>query len=129
MVALSFINRLQSTLAYDARGSAFFVRQTTRTAQMTSTLPSKFESVVAGQSCSEVQQLLGEPSLAEDTTIPAGSAWGLQESLTYKISAGAPVRQWIYECDASDYTIWFASVDGDWRVTLRLRLPTILRKR
>jgi hypothetical protein len=96
---------------------------------MTSALPAKFESIIAGQTCLEVQQLLGEPSLAEDATIPAGSVWGLQETLAYKISAGAPVRQWIYELDATDYTIWFASVDGVWRVTGRLRLPTILRKR
>jgi hypothetical protein len=96
---------------------------------MTSALPSNFERVVAGQTCSEVQQILGEPDLAEDTTIPAGSVWGLQDSLAYKISAGAPVRQWIYESDTTDFTIWFASVDGDWRVTLRLRLPAILRKR
>jgi hypothetical protein len=96
---------------------------------MSSALLSKFESIVAGQTCAEVQQLLGKPSLAEDTTVPAGSVWGLQDTLAYKISAGSPVRQWIYELDATDYTIWFASVDGNWRVTLRLQLPSILRKR
>lgn len=99
------------------------------TAQMTSALPSKFESIVAGQICPEVRRLLGEPTLAEDMTVPAGSAWGLQDAMAYKIAAGGPVRQWIYELDATDYTIWFASVDGDWRVTLRLRLPSILRRR
>jgi hypothetical protein len=96
---------------------------------MSSNLPQKFESIEAGQTCPEVQSLLGEPSLAEDAIIPAGSVWGTQDSLAYKIPAGASVRQWIYESDGTDYTIWFASVAGEWRVSLRLRLPSILRKR
>jgi len=87
-----------------------------------------FKAVGAGQTCAEVRHLLGEPSLAEDLTIPDGSVWGLQDCLVYKLPAGAPVRQWIYESDGTDHFVWFASVRGEWRVTFRVSMPTFLRK-
>jgi hypothetical protein len=96
---------------------------------MPSHLSSMFEALSAGQTCPDVRRSLGEPSLAEDTTVPAGSAWGMQDALAYKIPAGGAVGQWIYESDGTDYTIWFASISGEWRVTLFVRLPSVLRKR
>ncbi len=91
-------------------------------------MSSASNEVVLGLTCSEVRALLGEPNLAEDMTVPLGSAWGTQAAFVYQIPAGCAVRQWIYESDATDDTIWFALVDGEWRATLRLKLGRIYRQ-
>lgn len=59
----------------------------------------------------------------EDTQVPAGSVWGLQDALRFKIRAGEPVKQWVYKRDGKDYCIWFAYVEDSWWMTLRLELP------
>jgi hypothetical protein len=87
----------------------------------------KFERIQGGLSSSQVRQLLGAPTEAEDTAVPLGSTWGTQPALTYKIRAGEPVRQWMFEVDGQFHYIWFARAGHDetdpWRVTLKKRVP------
>lgn len=47
-----------------------------------------FRQLVPDMTPSEVEGLLGPLAEIDDTTIPAGSDWGLQDSLRYKIRAG-----------------------------------------
>ena len=91
------------------------------------TFKARFERIQAGWSSSRVCHLLGEPTQAEDTKVPHGSAWGTQEAMAYKIRAGEPVRQWMFQTGEYFHYVWFAMVDEDahhpWRVTLKARVP------
>jgi hypothetical protein len=82
----------------------------------------KFSQVKGGWRSSHVQQLLGEPVEVEDTILPLGSDWGNQPGLTFRIKAGEPVKQWMFEDKGLYYYLWFAKVGGadddPWRVTL-----------
>jgi hypothetical protein len=83
----------------------------------------QFKKVTSGASPAQIEHLLGRPDQAEDTRIPDNSAWGTQDSLTYKIPAGSPVKQWVFRRENKDCCVWFAEVDGEWKVTLRLCVP------
>ena len=87
----------------------------------------KFERIKGGWSSFQVRQFLGAPTETEDTAMPLGSAWGTQPALTYKIRAGEPVRQGMFEVDGQFHYIWFAKAihddDDPWRVTLKTRVP------
>ena len=86
----------------------------------------KFQRIEAGWSSSRVRSLLGEPTEAEDTKIPDGSAWGTQPALAYKIQAGEPARQWMFHAEEHYHYIWFAKVGEDasdpWKVTMKVRV-------
>lgn len=76
-----------------------------------------------GMTPNEVDALLGLPEEVDDTIVPAGSGWGQQDALRYKISPGEPVLQWTYCDDEHDHVAWFARRADTWRLTLRLSLP------
>ena len=89
----------------------------------------KFGQVKGGWRSTHVQQLLGQPVEAEDSILPLGSDWGNQPGLTFRIKAGEPVKQWMYEDKGLFYYLWFAKVSGGdddpWLVTL---MKTMTRK-
>jgi hypothetical protein len=72
----------------------------------------------------DIIEKLGQPDESEVSTVPAGSSWGMQGSLRYKIAAGELVQQWLYCGIKNDLCVWFAKVSGTWQVTLVLSLPT-----
>ena len=86
----------------------------------------KFERIEAGWSSSQVRSLLGEPTEAEDTKVPDGSVWGTQPALAYKIQAGEPARQWMFQAEEHFHYVWFAKVGGNvsdpWKVTMKVRV-------
>lgn len=84
---------------------------------------SVFRRLASGMTPCEVEARAGRPDEREDTVIPAGSAWGVQDTLAFKIHAGEPVKQWVYRREGKDHCVWFAFVDGTWKLTLRLSLP------
>lgn len=86
-------------------------------------LSAKFKTLAPDMSPIEVEALLGAPHEIDDTTVPLGSGWGLQDSLKHKIHAGEPVLQWSYFDEEHDHVAWFAKPQGEWLLTLRLSLP------
>ena len=82
-----------------------------------------FRELSPGMTPYDVEKGIGGPDHAEHTVVPAGSAWGEQDGLTYKIRAGQPVMQWVYCRDGYDHCVWFARVRDRWMLTLRVSLP------
>ncbi len=89
----------------------------------------KFSQIKGGWLSTQVQQQLGQPIEVEDSILPLGSDWGNQPGLTFRIKAGEPVKQWMYQDKGLFYYLWFAKMNsGDedpWRVTL---IKTMTRK-
>ena len=58
--------------------------------------------------------------------IPLGSDWGGQPEMTFRMKAGDPVQQWMFEDKGEFYYLWFAKVsyadDDPWRVTLKKKM-------
>jgi len=84
----------------------------------------KLRQLTKGMTPGEVELLIGAPHNREDTVVPEGSVWGLQDGLAYKIAAGESVRQWVYSRENKDHCIWFALVDQQWKLSARLSLPS-----
>ena len=86
----------------------------------------KFGQIKGGWSPSQVLELLGGPTEMEDSEIPLGSDWGDQPELTFRMKAGDPVQQWMFEDKGEFYYLWFAKVsyadDDPWRVTLTKKM-------
>ena len=86
----------------------------------------KFSQIKGGWSPSQVLELLGGPTEMEDSVIPLGSDWGDQPEMTFRMKAGDPVQQWMFEDKGEYYYLWFAKVsyadDDPWRVTLTKKM-------
>ena len=86
----------------------------------------KFGQIKGGWGTSQVLELLGGPVEMEDSEIPLGSDWGDQPEMTFRMKAGDPVQQWMFEDKGEFYYLWFAKVnyadDDPWRVTLTKKM-------
>ena len=82
-----------------------------------------FQRLAPGMTTAEVESSVGPPHEVDDTTVPDGSGWGMQDGLRYKIRVREPVLQWAYFDDNNDHVVWFAKPASEWLLTLRLSLP------
>ena len=82
-----------------------------------------FRGLIPDMTPTNVASILGPPKMIDETIVPVGSGWGMQEGLKHKIRAGEPVLQWTYLDDKHDYVVWFARPVNAWLLTLRLALP------
>ncbi|MGA2242302.1 MAG: hypothetical protein ABSH11_09735 [Verrucomicrobiota bacterium] len=87
----------------------------------------KFVQIKGGWSPLQVWELLGVPKETEETEIPLGSDWVNQPGMTFRMKAGDPVQQWMFEDNGEFYYLWFAKVsyadEDPWRVTLTKKMP------
>lgn len=82
-----------------------------------------FQRLSDGMTEEQVETLVGKPDTVEDTIVPVGSGWGMQDSLVFPIRGGESVLQWTYLGDDKDHCVWFAKLEDGWRLTLRASLP------
>jgi hypothetical protein len=92
----------------------------------------KFAKIKGGWSPSQVLGLLGGPTEMEDSEVPLGSDWGSQPGMTFRMKAGDPVQQWMFEDKGEFYYLWFAKVnyadEDPWRVTLTKKMSRRIAK-
>lgn len=71
-------------------------------------------------------ELLGSPLEVEDSELPLGSDWGSQPGMTFRMKAGDPVQQWMFEDKGEFYYLWFALMsqgeEHPWRLTLTKKM-------
>ncbi len=82
-----------------------------------------FRGRIPDMTPADVASILGPPKVIDDTIVPLGSGWGMQEGLKYKSRAGETVLQWTYLDDKHDYVVLFAKPLNAWILTLRFSLP------
>ena len=82
-----------------------------------------FQQLSPGMTPEDVESRVGAPDEIDDSTMPPGSGFGLQNTFAYKIAPGEPVLQWTYWGGQHDHAVWFAKRSGGWMLTLRLSAP------
>lgn len=82
-----------------------------------------FQKLVPGMTPQDVESLVGIPDEIDDSPIPEGSGFGLQDAFEYKIAPGEPALQWTYWDGEQDHAVWFAKPVDRWLLTLRLSAP------
>jgi hypothetical protein len=86
----------------------------------------KFGQIKGGWTTSQMLELLGSPLEVEDSELPLGSDWGSQPGMTFRMKAGDPVQQWMFEDKGEFYYLWFALMsqgeEHPWRLTLTKKM-------
>ncbi len=86
-------------------------------------LHKSFRQLAPGMSPQEVESHVGVPDEIDDSTMPRGSGFGMQDTFEYKIAPGEPLLQWTYWDDDHDHAVWFAKRMEQWLLTLSLSAP------
>ena len=72
----------------------------------------KFSKVQIGHSREQVTQLLGDPNMKKDDTVPKGPYFGPQKGLESMIGPGSSYEEWQYKNNKRDYFIWFSTTSA-----------------
>ena len=71
-----------------------------------------FSKVQIGHTRQQVKQLLGDPDLKEEGTVPTRPFWGSLEAVGSNIGPGTPYKMWRYKKNKHVYDIFFATTTG-----------------
>jgi hypothetical protein len=86
-------------------------------------LISRFAQLKRDMTDLDVIDLLGPPSTQRQGTLDANSGWGEQSAMWIRISPSDPYSLFVYLTNDRELAVWFALVNGIWKIALKLSVP------
>lgn len=94
-----------------------------------SMITKRYKEILPGDVESDIRIALGEPTTVNETLVPEGSGFGLQDAMKYKLQAGDPIKHLVYEAEETKFNFFLASVNGTWRLSMKAKYPSIIDER